>query len=107
VQAEYLPAKGLELLLGSIARIRRQINPHLAIGGILLTMVDERTNDAKEIMETLKAVYGDKLRMFSNIPRSVRASEMAKKGKSIYLHDPRGKVAAAYEALTREVLSIA
>jgi len=107
VQAEYLPAKGLELLLGSIARVRRQINPHLAIGGILLTMVDERTNDAKEIMETLKAVYGDKLRMFSNIPRSVRASEMAKKGKSIYLHDPRGKVAAAYEALTREVLSIA
>lgn len=107
VQAEYLPAKGLELLLKTIARVRRQINPGLSISGILLTMVDERTNDAREIIETLTAAYGGKLTIFGKIPRSVRASEITKMGKSIYTHDPRGKVAAAYESLTREVLASA
>lgn len=107
VQAEYLPAKGLELLLKTIARVRRQINPNLTIGGILPTMVDERTNDAKEIIESLKAAYGSRLHMFSHIPRSVRASETSRTGKSIYTHDPDGKVAAAYEILTREVLASA
>lgn len=107
VQAEYLPAKGLELLLKTIARVRRQINPELTISGILLTMVDERTNDAREIIETLTEVYGSKLAIFGKIPRSVRASETTKLGKSIYTHDPKGKVAEAYESLTREVLASA
>lgn len=107
VQAEYLPAKGLELLLRTIARVRRQINPGLTISGILLTMVDERTNDAREIIETLTAAYGDKLTIFGKIPRSVRASEITKLGKSIYTHDPKGKVAEAYDSLTREVLTSA
>ncbi len=107
VQAEYLPAKGLELLLKTIARVRRQINPELTISGILLTMVDERTNDAREIIETLTDVYGSKLTIFGKIPRSVRASETTKLGKSIYTHDPKGKVAEAYENLTREVLTSA
>lgn len=107
VQAEYLPAKGLELLLRTIARVRRQINPGLSISGILLTMVDERTNDAREIMEMLAAAYGDKLTIFGKIPRSVRASEITKMGQSIYTYDPRGKVAVAYESLTREVLASA
>lgn len=107
VQAEYLPAKGLELLLRTIARVRRQINPGLTISGILLTMVDERTNDAREIIETLTDAYGDKLTIFGKIPRSVRASEITKLGKSIYTHDPKGKVAEAYESLTREVLTSA
>lgn len=105
VQAEYLPAKGLELLLKTVARVRRQINPELAITGILLTMVNERTNDAREIIETLTAAYGDKLTIFGKIPRSVRASEIAKLGKSIYAHDPNGKVAAAYESLTEKLLA--
>lgn len=106
VQAEYLPAKGLELLLKTIARVRRQINPRLEISGILPTMVDERTNDAKEILESLDEAYGKRIHMFSYIPRSVRASEISRKGKSIYAYDPRGKVAVAYETLTREVLSV-
>lgn len=80
VQAEYLPAKGLELLLKTIARIHRQINPSLTIGGILPTMVDERTNDAKEIIESLKAAYGSRLHMYSHIPQSVRASETSRTG---------------------------
>lgn len=91
VQAEYSAAKGLELVLKTIARVRRKINPHLAIDGILIIMVEERTNDAKEVMESLKSAYGSKIKIFEHIPRSVRASETAKKGKSIYAHNPRGK----------------
>lgn len=106
VQAEYLPAKGLELLLKTIARVCRQINPYLEISGILPTMVDERTNDAKEIEASLNSAYGNQIHMFSHIPRSVRASETSRIGKSIYTHDPDGKVAAAYDILTREVLSV-
>lgn len=107
VQAEYLPAKGLELLLKTISRVQKQINPARVIGGILLTMVDERINDAREIIGELTAAYGGRLTLFGKIPRSVRASEITKMGKSIYAHDLHGKVAAAYENLTREVLASA
>lgn len=91
VQAKYLPAKGLELLLKTIARVQRQINPKLSITGILLTMVDERTNDAREIIKTLTAAYGDKLPIFGKIPRSVRTSEITKLGKSIIPMTRMGK----------------
>lgn len=105
VQAEYLPAKGLEQLLQTIAKVRRQLNPQLAIDGILLTMVDNRTNFAKETASLLRETYGQKIRVFSNeIPQSVRAKEISAEGRSIYAHDPSGKVAAAYENLTKEVL---
>lgn len=67
-------------------------------------MVDERTNDAKEIIEFLKEVYGGKLHIFSHILWSVRASKISRTGKSIYTYDPDGKV-AVYEILTREVLA--
>ena len=78
VQAQYLSAKGLEQLLQTINKVRRQINPKLKIEGILLTMVDSRTNYAKEI---------------------------SAEGRSIFKHDPKGKVAEAYRVLTKEVLS--
>lgn len=106
VQAEYLSARGLELLLRTIARVRRQINPALSIGGILLTMVDDRTNDAKEIQRLIRDAYGNQIHLYKGIPRSVRAAETTKTGKSIYVHDPSGKLATAYETLTREVLSV-
>ena len=107
VQAQYLPAKGLEQLLQTIAKVRRQINPKLKIDGILLTMVDRRTNDAKEISALLRNTYGGKLKVFANdIPRSVHAAEIAAYGRSIYAHDPKGKVAEAYRELTKEVLKL-
>ena len=65
VQAEYLPAKGLEQLLQTINKVRRQINPKLQIDGILLTMVDSRTNFAKEISALLRETYGSKIKVFS------------------------------------------
>ena len=107
VQAEYLPAKGLEQLLQTIAKVRRQINPKLQIDGILLAMVDNRTNFAKETASLLRDTYGGKIKVFSTeIPHSVRAKEISAEGKSIFAHDPSGKVAAAYQSLTKEVLKI-
>ena len=102
----FLDAKGLELLLKSIAQIRRQINPALSIGGILLTMVDRRARFTREIITLVENAYGGNIRIFGeHIPRSVRASESTAQGVSIFSYDPNGKVAAAYAALTREVLS--
>lgn len=107
VQAQYLPAKGLEQLLQTVNRVRRQINPKLQIDGILLTMVDTRTNYAKEISALLRETYGGKIKVFgTDIPHSVRAAETSAEGKSIYAHDPNGKVAEAYRELTKEVLKL-
>ena len=106
VQAQYLSAKGLEQLLQTINKVRRQINPKLKIEGILLTMVDSRTNYAKEISALIREAYGSNIKVFStDIPRSVRAAEISAEGKSIFQHDPKGKVAEAYRVLTKEVLS--
>lgn len=107
VQAQYLPAKGLEQLLQTINKVRRQINPRLKIDGILLTMVDSRTNYSKEISALLRDTYGSRIRVFNtDIPQSVRAAESSAEGKSIYAHDPNGKVAEAYRELTKEVLKL-
>ena len=107
VQAQYLSAKGLEQLLQTVQKVRRQINPKLKIDGILFTMVDSRTNEAKEIIASLRAHYGEKIRVFgTEIPFSVRAAETSGRGKSIFAHDKNGKVAAAYRSLTKEVLEL-
>lgn len=107
VQAQYLPAKGLEQLLQTVAKVRRQLNPRLKIDGILLTMVDSRTNFNREISALLRETYSGKIRVFAtDIPHSVRAAEISAEGKSIFTHDPHGKVAEAYRALTKEVMHI-
>ena len=106
VQAAYLPVKGLEQLIKTIGKVKRQINPKLEIDGILLTMVDNRTNYARDISNLLIENYGSRVRIFENsIPMSVRAAEISAEGVSIYKHDPNGKVASAYQSLTEEVLA--
>ena len=105
VQAQYLSAKGLEQLLQTVGKVRRQINPKLKIEGILLTMTDSRTNYGKQIDTLIRQAYGSKIKVFDQtIPRSVRAAETSAAGKSIFQHDPKGKVAEAYQSLAREVL---
>jgi len=107
VQAQYLPVKGLEQLMQTIGKVRKQINPKLKIDGILLTMVDTRTNFAKEISTLLRETYGSSIKVFAtDIPHSVRAAEISAEGKSIFAHDPKGKVAEGYRNLTKEVLKI-
>ena len=107
VQAHYLSAKGLEQLLQTIAKVRRQMNPKLKIDGILMTMVDGRTNNTKEITTLIRETYGGKIKVFEMaIPHSVRVAEASLTGKSIFEYDPGGKVAQAYRALTKEVLQL-
>lgn len=107
VQAQYLSAKGLEQLLKTISRVQRQINLTLKVEGILLTMVDGRTNYAREISSLLRENYGSRIKVFAvDVPHSVRAAETSAEGKSIFAHDPKGKVAAAYRALTQEVMKL-
>ena len=104
-QPEFLSAKGLEQLIGTIGRVKKRMNPNLKIDGILLTMVDTRTTFAKEVSVLIRQRYGRYTTVYRcHIPRSVRAAETSAEGKSIFLHDPNGKVAKAYDDLTKEVL---
>lgn len=92
VQAAYLPVKGLQQLIKTISRVKRQLNPQLKIEGILLTMVDYRTNFAKDISAMVYDTYSSTIRVFqTEIPMSVRAAEMSVEGSSIYKYDPKGK----------------
>ena len=106
-QPEYLSAKGLEQLISTIGRVKKRMNPGLRIEGILFTMQDARMVFTRRISDVIKQQYGVHIRiMETGIPRSVRAAETSAKGKSIFLHDPRGKVALAYDALAREVTAL-
>ena len=105
VQAAYLPVKGLEQLIKIISKVKRHLNPKIEIEGILITMVDGRTNYAKDITTMLREAYGRNIKIFENhIPMSVRAQEASTQGMSIFRHDPKGKVAQAYQTLTEEVI---
>lgn len=105
-QPNFLSAKGLNLLLHSVSRVKKRINPALQIDGILLTMVDQRTNNAKSVITSLREGVGEHINVFDTmIPYFVRAAECSVVGESIFAHDKNGKVAAAYESLTKEVLS--
>ena len=106
-ETSYLSVKGLDLLLHSISKVKRQINPELKIDGVLLTMVDSRTNNSRDISDALRDAMGININVFNTeIPRSVRATECPNAGESIFTHDPRGKVADAYANLAKEVLDL-
>ena len=106
VEAEYLPAKGLEQLIRTIRKTKNKINPKLEIEGILMTMVDERTNLSREIMELIRTGYDSNIRVFeTKIPKSIRAAESTVMGSSIFRYDTNGKVAGAYDQLVKEVLA--
>ena len=105
-QPAYLSLIGLQQLIRTIGRVKKSLNPGLDIGGVLLTMVDERTNYTKDIISLLTESYGSKIRIFeTHIPYSVRAAETSAAGKSIFLHDPKGKVALAYRSFVSELLN--
>ena len=105
VSAGYLPVRGLEQLIKTIGRVKRQLNPKLQIEGILLTMVDSRTNYAKDIVRQVHEAYSSAVRVFdTQIPMSVRAAEISAEGSSLYQYDPKGKAASAYLALVDDIL---
>ena len=106
VQAAYLPVKGLQQLIKTISMVKKRLNRKLTIEGILLTMVDFRTNYAKDIAALVQKTYGSQIAIFKNvIPMSVKAAETSAEGISIYTHCPKGKVSMAYMNLTQEVMS--
>ena len=106
VQAAYLPVKGLQQLIKTISRVKRQLNPKLKIEGILLTMVDNRTKSAKDIALQVYDAYSSSIRVFDcEIPLSVRAAEISAEGSSLYVYDPKGKAAFAYTSLIKEVVN--
>lgn len=105
VQAAYLPMLGLQQLIRTIFKVRRQPNRNLTIEGIVLTMVDSRTNNARDISSRVRDEYKNDIRIFdTEIPKSVRAEEISAEGISIYIHDPKGKVAEKYRELTKEII---
>ena len=105
VQAQYLPAKGMTQLIQTIGRVKKHINPNLKIDGILITLADNRTNLAKNTVQTIKAGYGKQIKIFdTQIPVSVKAAEMSSTGQSIFSYDLKGKAAEAYTKFTLEVL---
>ncbi len=103
VQAQYLPAKGLEQLLRSVFRVKRQLNPGLDVLGILVTMVDRRTRLCKDMSGVLRDTYKN-LVLTTEIPFATRLAEMSASSQSIYRYDPQSKAAAAYQQLAKEVL---
>ena len=106
-EPDFLSTKGMNLLLKTIGRVRRQINPRLKIDGIVVTKVDSRTNNAKNIIAALRTTLDGSIRVFdTEIPRSVRAAEASGEGKSIFSFDPKGRVVQAYTNLTKEVAEL-
>ena len=97
VQAQYLPAKGMTQLLQTVSKVKKHTNPNLKIDGILLTLVDHRTNLARSTVDALYKNFGNLIKMYhTQIPIAVKAAEVSSKGKSIYAYEPNSSVARAY-----------
>ena len=104
VQCEYLALEGLNALVHTIQLVKTELNPSLEIGGIVLTMVDARSNLTKEVADEVKRFFKD-LVCTTQIPRNVRLAECPSHGKPIMLYDAHSSGAEAYAALTNELLA--
>jgi chromosome partitioning protein len=103
VQCEYLALEGLTELMETLRRIREGLNPELALEGILLTMFDDRTNLARQVVQEVQEYFKGKV-FTAIVPRNVRLGEAPSFGKPIILYDIRSKGAEAYLSLAREVM---
>ena len=106
VQAQYLPAKGMTQLVQTISKVKKYINQDIKIDGMLLTLVDNRTNLAKSTVEALRENFGNQIKLYrTSIPIAVKAAETSSKGKSIFAYEPNSTVSKAYAEFTKEVLA--
>jgi chromosome partitioning protein len=103
MQCEYFAMEGLSLLLQTVKRIQKNLNPGLAIEGIFFTMYDQRTRLAQEVVKQVSAYFGDKV-FATIIPRNVRLSEAPSHGMAISQYDPQSSGARAYKSLAGEVI---
>ena len=104
IQCEYLALEGVSELLDTLMRIRRRLNPQLAIEGILPTMYDERTTLSRQVVADLRDFFGSQV-FASVIPRSVRLAEAPSHGKPIMLYEPNSRGCQSYMQLAQEVLA--
>jgi chromosome partitioning protein len=104
IQCEYYALEGITELFDTLARLRRELNPHLSIEGLLLTMYDERTNLSAAVAKDLRDFYGSQV-LETVIPRNVRLAEAPSFGKPILLYDPRSRGAEAYVSLAKEIIN--
>ena len=104
IQCEYYALEGVTELFDTLARLRRGLNPHLVIEGLLLTMYDERTNLSAAVAQDLRDFYGQQV-LKTVIPRNVRLAEAPSYGKPIILYDIRSRGAESYIQLAKEILS--
>jgi chromosome partitioning protein len=104
LQCEYFALEGVSELMATLSRVRNGLNPRLEVLGVLLTMVDERTNLTQQVMAEIKGHFKDKV-FETVIPRSVRLAEAPSFGKPILLYDIRSRGAEAYLALAKELMA--
>ena len=104
IQCEYLALEGVSELLDTLMRLRRTINPSLAIEGILLTMYDDRTTLSKQVAADLRSFFGTQV-FESVIPRNVRLAEAPSHGKPVIFYDIHSKGAESYIQLAKEVIA--
>ncbi|MGA9798625.1 MAG: ParA family protein [Terriglobales bacterium] len=104
MQAEYFALEGISELMDTVERIRASFNPELSIEGVVLTMLDDRTNLAQQVMSELKRYFGDKL-CATTIPRNIRLAEAPSHGRPALLYDPRSKGAESYIRLAKEIIA--
>jgi chromosome partitioning protein len=104
MQCEFFALEGLSELTATLARVKRALNPALEIEGVLLTMVDERTNLTQQVMGEIREHFKDKV-FRTTIPRSVRLGEAPSFGKPILLYDIKSRGSEAYLDLAKEVMA--
>lgn len=102
LQCEYMALEGLGQILRAVEMLKKEANPSLDVGGIVMTMFDSRTNLAKQVVEEVRRHLPEKI-FDTVIPRTVRLSEAPSFGKPILAYDPHGPGATAYRALAKEV----
>ena len=104
IQCEYYALEGVTSLMNTVNRVKHTFNPHLEIEGILLTMLDGRTNLGLQVVDQVKKHFRKQV-FATTIPRNVRLGEAPSHGQPICLYDPRSSGAMAYDALAKEVLA--
>lgn len=106
VQSQFLAAKSTSQLLNIVSRVKKQLNENLSVGGILITLVDKRTNLSKETKLLLEESYGNLVNIYNTgIPTAVKVAESSSQGKSIFTYDKNNKCCEAYYLFSKEVIS--
>src|SRR5271169_4823793 len=103
MQAEYFALEGISELLDTVERIRVALNPGLEIEGVVLTMLDERTNLAQQVTAELRKFFGE-LMCQTTIPRNIRLAEAPSHGQPALLYDPHARGTEAYLKLAEEIM---